>query len=86
MSAPKDELWQLKTGTAALVACIVRTLQKSDPDFEAQFLASLDRAYDHFRYSDRETQNILELLSWTNELLTGWNNVTGQREPFLAQH
>ena len=22
------------------------------------------------------------MLAWTRELLTGWNNVTGQREPF----
>ncbi len=83
MSVPKDDLWQLKSGTAALAVCIVRTLQKSDPDFEEQFLKNLDRAYYYFRDSDRETLHVLELLSWTRELLTGWNNVTGQGEPLL---
>lgn len=91
MADPKDDLWQLKTGMAALAACIVRTLQKSDHSFEERFLADLERAYYHFRdhsYEDqhgrtRDVQEILEVLSWTRELLTGWNNVTGQGEPFL---
>jgi hypothetical protein len=92
MSAPTDDLWQVKTGTAALAVCIVRTLQKSDPDFEDRFLKNLDRAYDHFRHdhgatrrdgSPREVQNVLEMLAWTRELLTGWNNITGQQEPLL---
>jgi hypothetical protein len=72
MSAPTDDLWQLKTGTAALAVCIVRTLQKSDPDFEDRFLETLDRAYDHFRErniatradgSRRDVQNVLEMLA-----------------------
>ena len=87
----EGDLWQLKTGTAALVVCIVRTLQKSDPDFEDRFLKNLERAYDHFRdrtYKDRhdqprDVQEICEMISWTRELLTGWNLATGQGQPFL---
>jgi hypothetical protein len=56
MSAPTDDLWQVKTGTAALAVCIVRTLQKSDPDFEDRFLKNLDRAYDHFRHDHGATR------------------------------
>jgi hypothetical protein len=87
-----DDLWSVKTGTAALAVCIVRTLQKSDPDFEDRFLETLDRAYEHFRNnhsatrrdgSPRDVQNVLEMLAWARELLTGWNNVSGQREPLL---
>ena len=86
-----DDLWSVKTGTAALAVCIVRTLQKSDPDFEDRFLENLDRAYEHFRHhgatrrdgSPRDAQNVLEMLAWTRELLTGWNNITGQQEPLL---
>jgi hypothetical protein len=84
MPVQKDDLRQLKLGTAALAACIVRTLQKSDPDFEERFLATLSDAYYHFRDdADGEVVGLLELLSWTRELLTGWNMVTGQGEPFL---
>jgi hypothetical protein len=94
MSAQVDDLWQLKTGMAALAVCIVRTLEKSDHSFEESFLANLDRAYDHFRESKvatradgspREVQNVLEIMAWTRELLTGWSNVSGQREPLLPQ-
>jgi hypothetical protein len=92
MSAQKDDLWQVKTGTAALAVWIVRTLQKSDPDFEDWFLEALDRAYDHFREQQgwtradgapRPVQNILEMLAWTRELLTGWNPAVGQIQPLL---
>jgi hypothetical protein len=92
MVAPTDDLWQLKSGMAALAVCIVRTHQKFDPYFEARFLENLDRAYRHFREdheatradgSPREVQHVLEILAWTRELLTGWNNVTGQRDPSL---
>jgi hypothetical protein len=82
---PEPELWQIKTAVATLAVCMVRTLEKSDPDFEKQFLETLDRAYYHFRENagDREVIQLLETLSWTRELLTGWNMVTGQNEPFL---
>jgi hypothetical protein len=95
MSDPRDsrdDLWSVKTGAAALAVCIVRTLQKSDPDFQDRFLENLDRAYHHFRDehgatrsdgSPRDVVGVLEVLSWTNELLTGWNNVTGQGEPLI---
>jgi hypothetical protein len=92
MSAQIDDLWQLKTGMAALAVCIVRTLEKSDHSFEERFLANLDRAYDHFRENNvatradgtpREVQNVLEIMAWTRELLTGWSNITGQGEPLL---
>jgi hypothetical protein len=88
----EDDLWQIKTGAAALAVCLVRTLEKSDPDFQDKFLENLDRAYYHFRDnnpatradgSPREVLNLLEMLAWTRELLTGWSNVSGQNEPFL---
>jgi hypothetical protein len=34
---------------------------------------------------DGEVNQELELLSWTRELLTGWNFVTGQGKPFLER-
>ena len=87
--AMTDEQWNVRTGAAALVTCIVRTLQQSDPAFEERFLK---KAYHHFRDDSdavqadgkpREVIGVLEMLSWTNELLTGWNPVVGQRRPLL---
>lgn len=87
-----DEQWAVRTGAAALACCIVRTLQQSDPTFEERFLKNLDEAYHHFKDdndavgadgSPRDVIGVLEILSWTNELLTGWNPVVGQRRPLL---
>jgi hypothetical protein len=81
----KDDQWLLKSGAAALATCIVRTLNESDPSFERRSLANLERAYAHFReqYPDRDVQDAVEMLSWTRELLTGWNATTGQGSPML---
>ena len=37
------------------------------------------------KWTDRSVKQDLELLSWTRELLTGWNFVTGQGKPFLER-
>jgi hypothetical protein len=87
-----DQEWNLKTGPAVLVACLVRTLQQTDPTFEERFLEILGSAYDHFKHdheafrsdgSRRDMIGVLESISWTREMLTGWSNITGQGEPFL---
>ena len=90
--AMTDEQWSVRTRAAALVTCIVRTIQQSDPTFEERFLKNLDLAYGAFRDDPdavdgddkpRDVIGVLEMLSWTNELLTGWNPVLGQRRPLL---
>jgi hypothetical protein len=82
-----DPEWQIKSGAAALVTCIVKTLNDSDPAFQERFLANLDQAYNAFRDGeqnpDRDVILVLEMLSWTREFLTGWNNITGQGRPLL---
>jgi hypothetical protein len=74
-----------KVGAAALATCVVRTLNESDPSFEKRFLENLDIACDRFqrRHPQQGTQDVLEMLNWTRELLTGWNDITGQGEPLL---
>jgi hypothetical protein len=79
----KIDLWQLKSGAAALATCIVKTMNESDPEFQYRFLQNLERAYSHFRDSGKENRDVLEMLSWTRELLTGWSNVSGQGKPLL---
>jgi len=82
-----DPEWQIKSGAAALVTCIVQTLNESDHTFQERFLKNLDKAYYAFRDGeqnpDRDVILVLEMLSWTREFLTGWNMITGQGRPLL---
>lgn len=39
------DLDHLKKATAVLAACVVQTLDESDPSFERRFLERLERAY-----------------------------------------
>ena len=82
------ELGRLKRGTAALTACLVKTLNESDPTFQARFNEHLGTAYDKFQnqegpYTQGAGLTELELLSWVKEMLTSRSFTGGQREPFL---
>jgi hypothetical protein len=80
----QDDLSHALTGVAALVACVVQTLNETDPSFQHRFLDRLERAYLHFRdNTEGPVAQELELLSATRQLLTGWNPITGQGKPFL---
>ena len=84
MADQKDDLFHSKRGVAVLVTCVVQTLNESDPSFQTRFLERLGRAYYELRdNSERDEVQAMELLSWTRELLTGWDNIHGQGKPFL---
>lgn len=73
------------SGLVVLVACIVQTLQKSDPTFQKRFLDRLEAAYRHLKDEGREEDlPDLEVLQWTRELLTGFSFSKGKGEPFLS--
>jgi hypothetical protein len=85
MADQTSDLHRAKRGVAILAACVVQTLNESDPSFEARFLERMKRAYYELRdNSDGDVIQEMELLSWTRELLTGFNFATGQGKPFLA--
>lgn len=85
MAGQTTDLHRAKRGTAILAACIVQTLNESDPSFEERFLERLRRAYYELRdNTEGDVIQELELLSWTREYLTGFSNFTGQGQPFLA--
>jgi hypothetical protein len=80
----QDDLSHVQSGVAALIACIVQTVNESDPSFQQRFLDRLERALLHFRdNSEGPVTQELELLSETRQLLAGWNSITGQGKPFL---
>ena len=78
------DLDHLKKATSVLAACVVQTLDESDPSFERRFLERLERAYRELKdNTDGDVQHEMELLSWTRSLLTGFSHATGQGAPFL---
>lgn len=79
----RDDLYPVKSATAVLAACVVETLNESDPSFRSRFLATLEKAYLRRREEVGDDLHELEVLSWTRELLTGFNIVSGQGKPFL---
>lgn len=79
------DLDHAKKGTAVLLACVAQTLGESDHTFLDRLLANLDHAYRKLRDDPSATVHELELLSWTRELLTGFNFVAGQGKPFFEE-
>lgn len=56
-----------------------------DPTFKERFLTPMETAYYKVRDdSDLDERHTFELLSWTRELLTGFNRIEGQGKPFFA--
>ena len=79
MTAEPTDLHRAKRGVAILAACVVQTLNESDPSFQARFLERLARAYRELKdNSEGDVVQEMELLSWTRELITGFSFVTGQ--------
>jgi hypothetical protein len=72
----RDDLHAAKSGTAALAACIVQTLNEHDPTFQKRFLGRLEKTYQQFGH-DGEFLHQVELLSWTREYLTGRHSIAG---------
>ena len=82
MTENLTELHRAKRGAAALTACVVQTLNESDPTFQERFLKRLGGVYSEFRdNTDGDVTQELELFQWTRQYLTGWNPITGQGKP-----
>jgi hypothetical protein len=87
MADQTTDLHRAKRGVAALTACVVQTLNESDPSFQERFLKRLTEVYYHFRDNTELTNTTqeLELFSWTREYLTGFSHFTGQGKPLLGE-
>ena len=83
-AARRYDPFHIRRGVAALTACVVQTLNESDPTFQKRFLKRLDRAYDLIRDdTEGDVRQELELLSSVREVLTGWSWTKGRDKPFL---
>src|SRR5439155_9176567 len=69
MANQLSDLDRTKRAVAALVTCVVTTLNETEPSFQERFLANLDKAYCKFQddTGDDVIQE-LELLSWTRRV------------------
>ena len=63
----KEPLNQTKMGVSILVACIVQTLNESDPTFQKRFLDRVAAAYSEVQ--DLTGTDCSELLYWPREML-----------------
>lgn len=79
----KDDLYHAKRGVAVLATLVVHTLNESDPSYQTRFLKNLERAHAELEGKTDGSLHEMELLSWTRELLTGFNFSQGQGKPFL---
>lgn len=82
MAQDDASLRTTKKGMAVIVTVLVQSLEQRMPGFEAAFLARLGHAYAEIR-DDDDSLDALELLRWTQALLTGFDLVHGQGDPFL---
>jgi len=86
MADETTELHRAKRGVAILASCIVETLNDGDPTFKDRFLKRLTEAYYKVRDEmDGDVIQELELLSWTRQYLTGFDQLRGQGEPLFEQ-
>jgi hypothetical protein len=81
--AKEIEIQNIKKATAILITCVVDAMTSLDVDFKNQFVKNLDQSYAKIR-NDTDDLNALELLSWTRTMVTGFDLVGGQQEPFLG--
>ncbi|MCH2394321.1 hypothetical protein [Oceanibaculum sp.] len=72
-----------RQAVSLLAACIVTTMNETDPSFQERFLKRLDEAYARKRH-EFGTED-LEVLSWTREILTGFTTSAGQGQPFFQR-
>lgn len=85
MSDNTTELHRAKRGVAILATILVQTLNESDPTFQERFLSRLARGYRELKdNTDGDVVQEMSLLSWTRTYLTGFDHITGQGKPFLA--
>lgn len=86
MADQLSDLHHAKRGMAVLAACVVQTLNESDPSFQTRLLDRLAKA--HRALKDNEIwegdlHHEMEVLAWTRELLTGFDPINGQGKPLL---
>jgi hypothetical protein len=74
------DLNHTKKGTAALIACLVQTLNESDHSFQDRFLERLAGSYELLRDSELASIHELEMLAYTRDILTGLGFGHGQTE------
>ncbi|KQO13298.1 hypothetical protein [Sphingomonas sp. Leaf242] len=77
-----ESLRTTKNATAAMFTVLVQVLEQRMPGIEAAFLERLGQAFAETK-NDSDDLNGVELMRWTQSLLSGFDHVHGQGSPFL---
>lgn len=87
MDDKRSDLHRAKLGMTIVSACIVQTMNETDPTFQDRFLSRARAAYYELKdNTDGNVKEQMEALSWTMELLTGFDPINGQQQPFLSDY
>jgi hypothetical protein len=87
MEDKRSDLHRAKLGMTMVSACLVQTLNETDPTFQNRFLKRMEAAYRELKdNTDGDVKEQMEALSWTMELLTGWDPIGGRQSSFLADY
>lgn len=87
MEDKRSDLHRAKLGMTMVAACLVQTLNETDPTFQERFLKRMAAAYRELKdNTDGDVKEQMEAISWTRELLTGWDPINGQGNPFLSDY
>jgi hypothetical protein len=79
MTHVDKEMDAVKRGTAILCACLAASI---GDEGKARFVENLEQAYAKMR-DEPHHKHLLEMISWTRELVTGFSLTEGQGKPFL---
>lgn len=87
MEDKRSDLHRAKLGMTMVSACLVQTLNETDPTFQERFLNRARAAYIELKdNTDGDVKEQMEALSWLLELLTGFSPLHGQQGKFLADY
>jgi hypothetical protein len=83
----RTEMDDVKAAIALLFASLVEVAEEAgDEQFRDRFKRSIDAAYSKVRDGGPGAAKCdLETISWTRELVTGFNWKDGQQNPFLKR-
>lgn len=77
-----ESLRTTKNATAMMFTVLVQVLEQRMPGIEGAFLERVGQAFAETK-NDSDDLNGVELMRWTQSLLSGFDVVNGQGSPFL---
>ena len=85
MSDTEGRVSAMKAGIAAIMGCMVETMEEMQPGSRERFIHKIGQACANLRESEQGNHvDAVELVIWTGELVSGWNNAWRKGGPFIT--